>query len=183
MNDDDTDIGTVSITVSSDDIDNNYGDFSVNIDHTEIMDGSDTISLSLDDIDASALIAPLSITDTNLTLTGVMGNGTGTGTYTVPEINNVSDDSKHIFGDTEEDDRHTVYIVEPWQSRKPIDVGNGMHVSLEDDLIPQQELKEKILEKMSETHPEHIIKVGMNPDNIKLVKNEVTIEIRKDKSE
>lgn len=109
----------------------------------------------------------------------IVVNGNMASVYVPPE-SIVSDGTKHTIGDTVTDDRHKIYIVEPWQSRKPIVIEGGLHISLEEDLISQEELKEKILENLSVTHPETIVKVGLNPDNIKLVRNEVTIEIKQD---
>ncbi len=75
--------------------------------------------------------------------------------------------------------KHKIYIVEPWQSKKPIHVKNGLWVSLEKDLISYDEIKIDIIRVLDDIHPDISLKVGMNPDNITLVKNEVTLEINK----
>lgn len=77
-------------------------------------------------------------------------------------------------------EKHKIYIVEPWQSRKPIKVKEGLWISLEHDLIPNDEIKREIINKIEEMHPDIIIRAGINHDNIKLVKSEVNIEINKE---
>lgn len=79
----------------------------------------------------------------------------------------------------DDESKHKIYIVEPWQSKNPIHVDEGLCVSLESDLIPTDEIKRKILDKLEETNPEIVIKMGMNPDNMTLTKSEVNIEINK----
>jgi len=110
-------------------------------------------------------------------LTGLTGNMIA---QLSPLLNNTTDNTKHVFGDTFDVGKQKIYIVEPWQSRKPIMIDGGLYVSFEEDLISTKELKEKILNSISETHPEITVKIGLNPNDIKLVKNEVTIEIKKD---
>lgn len=83
-----------------------------------------------------------------------------------------------VIGNNE--DKQKIYIVEPWQSRKPIKVKDGLWVSLEQDLISNDEIKKQILEKIEDEHPDLAIKMGLNPDNIKLVKSEVNLEINKE---
>lgn len=83
------------------------------------------------------------------------------------------------IGDVD-DNKHKIYIVEPWQSRNPVKVQNGLWVSLENDLISNDELKQRILDKLDEVRPDVIVKLGINPDNIKLVKSEVNLEINKE---
>ena len=76
--------------------------------------------------------------------------------------------------------KNKIYIVEPWQSKNPIQVEDGLWISLEKDLISNEKLKQKIMEKLEETNPEIVIKMGINPDNMKLVKREVNLEIHPD---
>ena len=76
--------------------------------------------------------------------------------------------------------KQKIYIVEPWQSKKPMQIEEGLWVSLEKDLISTDELKKKIMEKLEETNPDVVIKMGINPDNMKLVKSEVNLEINKE---
>lgn len=73
--------------------------------------------------------------------------------------------------------KNKIYVVEPWQSKNPIQVEEGLWVSLEKDLISTDELKQKIMDKLEETNPEILIKMGLNSDNMKLVKREVNLEI------
>lgn len=76
--------------------------------------------------------------------------------------------------------KQKIYIVEPWQSKKPIQIDDGLWVSLEKDLISTDELKRKIIDKLEETNPDIVVKIGINPDNLKLVKSEVNLEINKE---
>jgi len=75
--------------------------------------------------------------------------------------------------------KQKLYIVEPWQSRNPIEVKDGLWISLPSDMISNDEIKTYILDKLIETNPEILIKIGLNVDNIKLVKSEVTLEINR----
>ena len=84
-----------------------------------------------------------------------------------------------VLGDSDTD-KTKLYIVETWQSRNPIKINEGLWVSLENDIIPNDEIKTYILDKLIETNPEILIKLGLNADNVKLVKTEVTLEINKD---
>ena len=70
-----------------------------------------------------------------------------------------------------------IYIVDKWQSKRPIHIKDDLWISFGDDLIPYEELKKDIVEKICETHPELVVKIGFNTDEIKLVKREVTLEI------
>lgn len=76
--------------------------------------------------------------------------------------------------------KNKIYIVEPWQSKNPIKVEDGLWVSLEKDLVSNDALKQKIMDRLEETNPEILIKMGINVDNMKLVKREVNIEINQD---
>lgn len=72
-----------------------------------------------------------------------------------------------------------VYIVEPWQSNNPIKVKDDLWVSLEKDLISFNEIKNEIFDKILDIFPELVIKAGLNPENMSLVKSEVTLEVNK----
>jgi hypothetical protein len=86
-----------------------------------------------------------------------------------------------IIGETVENHHKKIYIVEPWQSKNPIEIESGLWISLEEDLISNEELKQKVFDKLSETNPDFIVKCGMNKDNISLRKSEVSLEINKEK--
>lgn len=73
-----------------------------------------------------------------------------------------------------------IYIVEPWQSKNPIKVQEGLWVSLEHDLVSYDEIKRIIIKKLMDDNPDALIKMGINIDNVKLVKNEVNIEINRE---
>lgn len=83
-----------------------------------------------------------------------------------------------VVGD-QSNEKHKIYIVEPWQSRHPIKVKDGLWVSLEHDLISNEEIKRQIMERLEEEHPDAVVKMGVNPKNVKIVKSEVTLEINK----
>jgi len=71
-----------------------------------------------------------------------------------------------------------VYVVEKWQSKKPIEVGNGLYVSFEEDLITADEIQELVYTKIEETHPEKAIKLGMDKNNLTIRKLSLPIEIK-----
>jgi hypothetical protein len=83
------------------------------------------------------------------------------------------------LGDTDAN-KQKIYIVEPWQSTKPMHIEDNLWVSLEKDLLSTKDLKKKIMDKLEESNPEILIKMGINPDNMKLVRNEVNLEINRD---
>ena len=105
----------------------------------------------------------------------VISNDTSYGTITL-NGSSYSDQNTWTFGD-QDTTKNKIYVVEPWQSKNPIQVEEGLWVSLEKDLISNDELKQKIIDKLEETNPEILIKMGLNSDNMKLVKREVNLEI------
>lgn len=84
-----------------------------------------------------------------------------------------------VIGDTTNDCKVKVYICEAWQTKNPIELDNGLIVSLEEHLYADNEIKTKIYNKIEELYPELAIKIGMNEDNISLRKKSVTLEINK----
>ncbi len=117
-------------------------------------------------------------TTAGTTITTIANNGSGYyGNLTLTGSTYVQPNNSWVIGD-QDDTKSKVYIVEPWQSKCPIQVEDGLWISLEKDLISTGELKEKIMNKLEETHPEIVIKMGINKDNMKLVKREVNLEIK-----
>lgn len=94
-----------------------------------------------------------------------------------PSYSYTTDTPIYIGEDTE--DAQKIYLVKPWQSRNPINITDGLYVSLERDLISNEEIKDLILKKLEDTYPEILLKAGINRDKIKLIKSEVNIEINK----
>jgi len=84
--------------------------------------------------------------------------------------------SSTIVGDSSTD-KVKLFIVEPWQSRKPIEIESGLFVSLEADMISDSELKYSIIKKLTEDHPDVLLKIGVDANNVKLVRKDVTLEI------
>ena len=71
-----------------------------------------------------------------------------------------------------------VYVVEKWQSKKPIEVGNGLYVSFEEDLYTKSEIQEMVYAKIEEEYPEKAIKLDLNKDNLTIRKLSLPIEIK-----
>lgn len=76
-----------------------------------------------------------------------------------------------------DNEKMKVYICEKWQSRNPIDMGDGLYISSPEDMLSDSDLKKKVYNKLEDLHPEKTIKLGMNEDNIALRKKSVTIEM------
>lgn len=120
------------------------------------------------------------------TITTVGGGGAGGGGYVISNAasyGNITLNGSSYTGPNtwtigdQDTTKNKIYVVEPWQSKNPIQVEEGLWVSLEKDLISNDELKQKIMDKLEETNPEILIKMGLNSDNMKLVKREVNLEI------
>ena len=88
----------------------------------------------------------------------------------------LNDDRSIIIGEINH--KHKIYIVEPWQTKNPIFVKSGLCVSLEKDLISYDEIKVDIINVLNEKRPDISLKLGLNPNNISLVKHEVSLEIK-----
>lgn len=88
----------------------------------------------------------------------------------------LNDDKSIIIGEINQN--HKIYIVDPWQTRNPIFIKHGLCVSLEKDLIPYDEIKVDIINVLNEERPDISLKLGLNPNNISLVKHEVSLEIK-----
>ena len=135
-----------------------------------------------DDIDLSTNTVVADINNGNYLTTNNTLTLTGSNNNITPNWGSVWDTSSInenlMFGDID-DNKSKVFIVKPWQSKKPIEIEDGLWISLEEDLISNDDLKKKILDKLSETDPDILIRIGVNPDNIKLVKSEVNLEINK----
>lgn len=83
-----------------------------------------------------------------------------------------------IIGTENGDGTTEVYVVEKWQSKNPIDVGNGLYVSFEEDLITADEIQELVYSKIEEEYPEKAIKLGMDKNNLTIRKLSLPIEIK-----
>lgn len=88
----------------------------------------------------------------------------------------LNDDRSIIIGEINQ--KHKIYIVEPWQTSNPIFVKPGLWISLEKDLISYDEIKVDIINVLNEERPDISLKLGLNPNNISLVKHEVSLEIK-----
>ena len=86
------------------------------------------------------------------------------------------DDNKLVIGKHEKE-KTKIFICEKWQSRNPIDLGDGLFASFPDDMLTDDELRKKVYNKIEELHPDKAIKLGLNEENIALIKKSVTIEI------
>lgn len=71
-----------------------------------------------------------------------------------------------------------IYVVEKWQSRKPIDMGDGLYTSFREDLLSPEEIQELIYSKIEDQYPEIAIKHGMEKNNITIRKVSLPIEIK-----
>lgn len=120
-------------------------------------------------------------TNSSVNLTGNLTvNGSVSIIMPKPPSNNIyinDNDGGVIIGET--NTNYKIYIVEPWQSKNPILIKEGLWISLESDLIPYEEIKTEISKVLDELHPDISIKYGCNSSNITLVKNEVSLEINK----
>jgi hypothetical protein len=85
--------------------------------------------------------------------------------------------SNVVLGDSSST-KKKLYITEIWQTKNPIRIDDNLIVSLEKDLISNDEIKTKILSIIENEHPDVYLQLGLDNKNIKLVKNEVTLEIR-----
>lgn len=152
---------------------------------------SDSYSYDYHDGMYNSCVGADTITLNNTTSTGIYSIGSsGYGSismaqpiYTNDTItltgSTVAPSTSVSLGETD-NTKQKIYIVEPWQSKKPIQIDDGLWVSLEKDLISTDELKRKIIDKLEETNPDIVVKIGINPDNLKLVKSEVNLEINKE---
>mgnify|MGYP005640372225 CR=1 FL=1 len=75
-------------------------------------------------------------------------------------------------------DNVTVFICEKWESKNPIEIENGLFISLEKDLIDLNSIKKKILSAIMDSHPDLYIKMGSNEDNLVIKKRSFPIEIQ-----
>ena len=75
------------------------------------------------------------------------------------------------------DDKTTLYIVDEWESTNPIKIQDGLWVSLEEHMVPVDIIKDTIMTNLEQFHPETIMKLGIDRDNIKVAKRSVTLEI------
>ena len=152
---------------------------------------SDSYSYDYHDGMYNSCVGVDTITLNNTTSTGIYSigsSGYGSISMTQPIYTNgtitltgstVAPSTSVSLGETD-NTKQKIYIVEPWQSKKPIQIDDGLWVSLEKDLISTDELKRKIIDKLEETNPDIVVKIGINPDNLKLVKSEVNLEINKE---
>jgi hypothetical protein len=106
-------------------------------------------------------------------------------TYTGTLVNNLNDgwsvsnrNNNLVIGTETGSGTTEVYVVEEWQSKKPIEVGNGLYVSFEEDLITADEIQELVYAKIEETYPEKAIKLGMDKNNLTIRKLSLPIEIK-----
>jgi|SaaInlStandDraft_4_1057021.scaffolds.fasta_scaffold30335_3 hypothetical protein len=100
-------------------------------------------------------------------------------TSTVSNIDYGSSSEMSIGNNNNSASSTKIYIVEEWQSKKPIKMDNGLTISLEKDLINYDDIKKKVMNKLSEVHPDLVVRMGINHENIKLMKSEVNLEINK----
>ena len=98
-------------------------------------------------------------------------NGTYTNDYsfTTREMEN----SVVIGGDKQTE----LYVIEKWQSKNPIDMGDGLFTSLKEDLLSPEEIQELIYSKLEEQQPDKAIKLGLNND-IVIRKYMIPLEIK-----
>ena len=75
------------------------------------------------------------------------------------------------------DKQTELYVIEKWQSKNPIDMGDGLYTSLKEDLLTQEEIQELIYGKLEEQHPDKAIKLGLNND-IVIRKYMIPVEIK-----
>lgn len=68
-----------------------------------------------------------------------------------------------------------LYIVQPWQSKRPIKIEEGLYVSLKKDIYTIDEIREKIVKSIVEEYPE--IHVGLLGDEIEVRQYSTNIEI------
>jgi hypothetical protein len=126
----------------------------------------------------------VSIIDPHITLTGDLSidGSTNVSTistspyYTTHSSFSYPSDQTILIGNQDEE-KKKIYICEKWQSKKPIDLGDGLFASFPEDMLSGSELKQKVYNRIEELHPDKAIKLGLNEENITLRKKSVTIEI------
>ena len=109
------------------------------------------------------------------------------GTTLVSSLNNVwsfgNTNNNLVLGTNNNESTDTdIYVVEKWQSRKPIDMGDGLYTSFREDLLSPAEIQELIYSKLEDQYPEVAIKHGMDKNNITIRKLSLPIEIKMKKS-
>lgn len=80
-----------------------------------------------------------------------------------------------IGGDTE--NTIVLYICEEWQTKKPIKLENGLILSEKNDLYSNAELQEMIYDVIQDQYPEKAIKLGLNSNEIAVIKWSPGLEI------
>ncbi len=144
---------------------NNDPSFSITINTDDISDIEDTPSLVSCDVG----IYGVSNIASSATL---VSNGWS---YNSPFSN--MDENAFVLGAEDDSGSTDLYVIEKWQSHKPIDMGDGLYTSFKEDLLTQDEIKEKIYNKLEEQYPEKAIKVGLNKD-LTIRKYSIPIEIK-----
>lgn len=138
--------------------------------------GTDTITIT----GSTSYNTPINITQSNYGSITYSQPSYSIGTVGVKGISNTVSSVNIGYIDQS---KQKIYIVEPWQSNNPINVDGGMWISLEKDLISYDQLKRKIFDKLEETNPDILVKIGLNQNNIQLVKREVNLEINMESGE
>lgn len=147
------------------------------------MSLNNNITLSVSDVDLNT-IDVLDCSDVNTNIS--VGTLSGTPATLVTSINNGwtysspfsnMDDNCFVLGAEDNSGGTDIYVVEKWQSHKPIDMGDGLYTSFKEDLLTSTEIKELIYNKLEDQHPEKAIKVGLNKD-LTVRKYSIQIEIK-----
>lgn len=137
-------------------------------------DANSGMTVDYADFDSSdTSIDTITISDPSLTITGDLSINGSTSVYAPyqPITINQHHNNSIIIGECDEDKKQKIYICELWQTKKPIDLGDGLIASFPEDMLSEEELKKKVYNKIEELHPDKAIKLGLNEENISLRKN------------
>jgi len=80
-----------------------------------------------------------------------------------------------IIGDKDPNEQE-IYIVEKWQTKAPIIIDADLIISLKKDILSEDELYKKIMDKINSDYPEVALKIGAN--KLRIRKLSIPIEIK-----
>lgn len=146
------------------------------------MSQNNNISLTVDNTVAGVDISSISDSSATAIYSGNIANGATLVAslnhgYTFNSPFSDIDNNAFVLGTSDNDGATDLYVVEKWQSRKPIDMGDGLYTSFKEDLLSQEEIQEMIYSKLEDQYPEKAIKVGLNK-SITIRKYSIPIEIK-----
>lgn len=139
-------------------------------------DGDIVISCDSSIYADATTVSTISLNPSDISITGNLCISGSTYNVTQPIFTEHPDHGSVVIGKSE-NDKQKVYICEKWQSKNPIDLGDGLYASLPEDMLSDKELRKKVYNKIEDLYPDKAIKLGLNEENITLRRKTVTIEI------